>query len=261
MVTVVFYPVGAFFSFAANFNNFGNIYKDNTGRSCQKGIKLCSPVIRIFWQVRLTNDWAWSNRYELFKLHLVYRSLLLSEHLHCEHAFVRLIAEMFGREKNERFKCALWGSRIVIWITIILVLFPVVWIVMSFSAATVFFFRPLSSGKVQCGTHVTPAGRRIYCMGMESLKFCVIVATIQLGITSLAAYAFARLRLSGENMDSCRCWCSGISPTVRQWQATMFSIYRFQLVEQQSCVNFCKAGGRQCIQYLAVKNPILMVCR
>ena len=43
---------------------------------------------------------------------------------------------MLGREKmNGSEMRALWGSRIVIWITIILVLFPVVWIVMSsFSA-------------------------------------------------------------------------------------------------------------------------------
>ena len=48
---------------------------------------------------------------------------------------------MLGREKmNGSEMRALWGSRIVIWITIILVLFPVVWIVMSsFSAGDSFF--------------------------------------------------------------------------------------------------------------------------
>lgn len=55
---------------------------------------------------------------------------------------------MLGREKmNGSEMRALWGSRIVIWITIILVLFPVVWIVMSSFSAGDSFFCPLSFRK------------------------------------------------------------------------------------------------------------------
>jgi len=57
---------------------------------------------------------------------------------------------MLGREKmNGSEMRALWGSRIVIWITIILVLFPVVWIVMSsFSAGDSFFLSSLTNVNV-----------------------------------------------------------------------------------------------------------------
>ena len=64
---------------------------------------------------------------------------------------------MLGREKmNGSEMRALWGSRIVIWITIILVLFPVVWIVMSsFSAGDSFFLSSLFPEKFSVEHYVT----------------------------------------------------------------------------------------------------------
>ena len=50
----------------------------------------------------------------------------------------------------------LWGSRVVIWITMILVLFPVVWIVMSsFSAGDSFFLSSLFPDKFSVEHYVT----------------------------------------------------------------------------------------------------------
>ena len=97
---------------------------------------------------------------------------------------------------------ALWGSRIVIWITIILVLFPVVWIVMSsFSAGDSFFLSSLFPEKFSVEHYVTLFRETDFTVWVwNSLKFCVIVATIQLVITSLAAYAFARLKFKGKNI-------------------------------------------------------------
>ena len=90
----------------------------------------------------------------------------------------------------------LWGSRVVIWITMIVVLFPVIWIVMSsFSAGDSFFLSSLFPEKFSIEHYVelfreTDFGIWVF----NSLKFCFIVAIIQLVLTSLAAYAFARLR-------------------------------------------------------------------
>ena len=93
----------------------------------------------------------------------------------------------------------LWGSRVVIWITMIVVLFPVIWIVMSsFSAGDSFFLSSLFPEKFSIEHYVelfreTDFGIWVF----NSLKFCFIVAIIQLVLTSLAAYAFARLRFVG----------------------------------------------------------------
>lgn len=110
---------------------------------------------------------------------------------------------MLGREKmNGSEMRALWGSRIVIWITIILVLFPVVWIVMSsFSAGDSFFLSSLFPEKFSVEHYVTLFRETDFTVWVwNSLKFCVIVATIQLVITSLAAYAFARLLSTSPNL-------------------------------------------------------------
>ena len=53
----------------------------------------------------------------------------------------------------------LWGSRVVIWITMIVVLFPVIWIVMSsFSAGDSFFLSSLfPEVLLYCSNHTTCA--------------------------------------------------------------------------------------------------------
>lgn len=114
----------------------------------------------------------------------------------------------------------LWGSRVVIWITMILVLFPVVWIVMSsFSAGDSFFLSSLFPDKFSVEHYVTLFQETDFTIWVfNSLKFCFIVAVIQLILTSLAAYAFARnsfLRDNGscyplpvrqQQNRSCYCW-------------------------------------------------------
>ena len=53
----------------------------------------------------------------------------------------------------------LWGSRIVIWITILVVMFPVAWIVLTFSR------------EIQCGALCdTVSGNRFYNLGIEFIK-------------------------------------------------------------------------------------------
>ena len=66
----------------------------------------------------------------------------------------------------------LWGSRIVIWITILVVMFPVAWIVMSsFSAGDSFFLSSLFSREIQCGALCdTVSGNRFYNLGIEFIK-------------------------------------------------------------------------------------------
>ena len=93
----------------------------------------------------------------------------------------------------------LWGSRIVMWAMILVVMFPAVWIVMSsFSAGDSFFLSSLFPEKFSVEHYVTLFRETDFTIWvLNSLKFCFIVAIIQLILTSLAAYAFARLRFAG----------------------------------------------------------------
>jgi len=140
---------------------------------------------------------------------------------------------------------ALWGSRIVIWITIILVLFPVVWIVMSsFSAGDSFFLSSLFPEKFSVEHYVTLFRETDFTVWVwNSLKFCVIVATIQLVITSLAAYAFARLRFIGRKYGLMSLLVLQVFPNSMAVAGYYILIYRFGLVDSSLALIFVLAGG------------------
>ena len=153
---------------------------------------------------------------------------------------------MLGREKmNGSEMRALWGSRIVIWITIILVLFPVVWIVMSsFSAGDSFFLSSLFPEKFSVEHYVTLFRETDFTVWVwNSLKFCVIVATIQLVITSLAAYAFARLRFIGRKYGLMSLLVLQVFPNSMAVAGYYILIYRFGLVDSSLALIFVLAGG------------------
>ena len=153
---------------------------------------------------------------------------------------------MLGREKmNGSEMRALWGSRIVIWITIILVLFPVVWIVMSsFSAGDSFFLSSLFPEKFSVEHYVTLFREPDFTVWVwNSLKFCVIVATIQLVITSLAAYAFARLRFIGRKYGLMSLLVLQVFPNSMAVAGYYILIYRFGLVDSSLALIFVLAGG------------------
>ena len=100
-------------------------------------------------------------------------------------------------------KRGLWLSRIIIWISIVVVLFPAVWILMSsFSAGDSFFLATLFPKKFSFEHYVKLFKETNYTLWVwNSLKLCIVVATIQLVMTSLAAYAFPECGLKEENMD------------------------------------------------------------
>ena len=123
----------------------------------------------------------------------------------------------------------LWMGRVVIWVTIIIVLFPVLWIVMSsFSAGDSFFLSSLFPKKFSI-EHYTSLFQETNFMlwTWNSVKLCLIVAAIQLAMTSLAAYAFSRLRFTS-------------SMAVAGYYIL---IYEFGLVDSNAALIFVLAGG------------------
>lgn len=140
---------------------------------------------------------------------------------------------------------ALWGSRVVIWITIILVMFPVVWIVMSsFSAGDSFFLSSLFPEKFSIEHYVTLFTETDFTIWvMNSLKFCFIVAIIQLALTSLAAYAFARLRFVGRKYGLMSLLVLQVFPNSMAVAGYYILIYKFGLVDSSMALIFVLAGG------------------
>ena len=124
----------------------------------------------------------------------------------------------------------LWGSRVVIWITMIVVLFPVIWIVMSsFSAGDSFFLSSLFPEKFSIEHYVE--------------QFCFIVAIIQLVLTSLAAYAFARLRFVGRKYGLMALLILQVFPNSMAVAGYYILIYKFGLVDNSFALILVLAGG------------------
>lgn len=140
---------------------------------------------------------------------------------------------------------ALWISRIVIWFTIVLVMFPVVWIVMSsFSAGDSFFLSSLFPKKLSAEHYVTLFRETDFTTWVfNSLKFCFIVAAIQLILTSLAAYAFARLRFVGRKYGLMSLLVLQVFPNSMAVAGYYILIYEFGLVDSAVALIFVLAGG------------------
>lgn len=140
---------------------------------------------------------------------------------------------------------ALWSSRIIIWITILLVMFPVLWILMSsFSAGDSFFLSSLFPEKFSTEHYIALFQETNFMLWVfNSLKFCLIVAIIQLILTSLAAYAFARLRFTGRKYGLMSLLVLQVFPNSMAVAGYYILIYQFGLVDSSIALIFVLAGG------------------
>ena len=140
---------------------------------------------------------------------------------------------------------SLWVSRVVIWITIILVIFPALWIVMSsFSAGDSFFLSSLFPKNLSTEHYVELFRETDFLLWVwNSLKLCLIVACIQLALTSLAAYAFARLRFTGRKYGLMALLILQVFPNSMAVAGYYILIYKFGLVDSNIALIFVLAGG------------------
>lgn len=139
----------------------------------------------------------------------------------------------------------LWVSRVVIWLTMILVMFPVVWIVMSsFSAGDSFFLSSLFPEKFSTEHYVTLFLETDFMTWVfNSLKFCLIVAVLQLVLTSLAAYAFSRMRFTGRKYGLMSLLVLQVFPNSMAVAGYYILIYQYGLVDSSLALIFVLAGG------------------
>lgn len=139
----------------------------------------------------------------------------------------------------------LWAGRVVIWITMIVVVFPALWIVMSsFSAGDSFFLSSLFPEKLSTEHYIKLFKETNYTVWVwNSLKLCLIVAFIQLTLTSLAAYAFARLRFTGRKYGLMSLLVLQVFPNSMAVAGYYILIYKFGLVDSNIALIFVLAGG------------------
>lgn len=150
--------------------------------------------------------------------------------------------------KHKRFTAEvreLWLARVIVWLVIGVVLFPVLWIVMSsFSAGDSFFLSSLFPKNLSTEHYVSLLQDTPFLTWVgNSLKLCFIVAGIQLVLTSLAAYAFSRLRFTGRKYGLMGLLVLQVFPSSMAVAGYYILIYQFGLVDSSPALIFVLAGG------------------
>lgn len=153
--------------------------------------------------------------------------------------------KMYKEKMSTSEKRNLWISRIVIWVTLIIVLFPVIWIVMSsFSAGDSFFLSSLLPEKLSVEHYVELFKETDFMLWVgNSLKLCLIVSVIQLIMTSLAAFAFARMRFTGRKYGLMSLLILQVFPNSMAVAGYYMLVYKFGLVDSNLALILVLAGG------------------
>lgn len=154
-------------------------------------------------------------------------------------------SEIYQEKITPSERRSLWISRVVIWVTMIVVIFPALWIVMSsFSAGDSFFLSSLFPKKLSGEHYIELFTETKFVLWVwNSLKLCLIVAVIQLVLTSLAAYAFARLRFTGRKYGLMALLVLQVFPNSMAVAGYYILIYKFGLVDSSLALIFVLAGG------------------
>lgn len=139
----------------------------------------------------------------------------------------------------------LWISRIIIWIVIIMVLFPAFWILMSsFSLGDSFFLSSLFPETLSLKNYKTLFTETNFTIWvLNSLKICLTTAILQLIITSMAAYAFARLRFKGRKIGLKTLLILQVFPSSMALSGYYIMIYKLGLVDSSLALILVLAGG------------------
>lgn len=139
----------------------------------------------------------------------------------------------------------LWISRVFIWFVIVLVLFPAVWILMSsFSVGDSFFLSSLFPKEISLEHYRELFEETDFSIWVvNSLKLCLIVAIIQLTLTSLAAYAFSRMRFTGRKYGLMTLLVLQVFPNSMAVAGYYILLYKFELVDNSLALILVLAGG------------------
>lgn len=142
-------------------------------------------------------------------------------------------------------KAGLWASRLVIWIAIILTLFPASWIFMaSFSKGQSFFSRTLFPKALSLQNYKNLFENTNFVNWVvNSLKLCLSVSVIQLFLTSTSAYAFSRMRFPGKKNGLLTLLVLQVFPNSMAVSGYCIIIYRFGLSDNMAALILVLAGG------------------
>lgn len=139
----------------------------------------------------------------------------------------------------------LFLSRLIIWVTIVIVMFPALWIIMaSLSKGDSFFSTSLFPDELSLVNYTKLFAETNFGLWVfNSLKMCFLVAVIQLFLTTTAAYALARIRFPGRSKGLMTVLVLQVFPSSMALAGYYVIIYKFGLVNNLIAIVFVLAAG------------------
>lgn len=151
-------------------------------------------------------------------------------------------AKGYMRKDDRRW---LWISRVIIWIAIILMLYPVLWIVMSsLSKGDSFFQESLFPKSLSLDNYQKLFTSTDFVKWvLNSLLLCVGVAVIQIFLTCTSAYAFSRMRFPGRKYGLMSLLILQVFPSSMALSAYYIIVYKYNLMDNFLILILILAGG------------------
>ena len=142
-------------------------------------------------------------------------------------------------------KRALWSSRIIIWVAIIIEMFPVYWILLaSFSPGDAFFTGTLLPGKLSTENYVKVLQDTDFLIWVKnSMILCTGVSIIQLFLTTTAAYAFSRMKFKGKKYGLMTLLILQMFPTIMAIPAIYGILAKLNWLDNIYALMLVLAGG------------------
>ncbi|TZE82379.1 sugar ABC transporter permease [Calorimonas adulescens] len=139
----------------------------------------------------------------------------------------------------------LWISRIIIWVVIIAVLFPVYWVLMaSLSPGDAFFTGSLLPKEVSLDNYVEVINDTDFLIWIKnSMILCTGVSIIQLFMTTTSAYAFSRMRFKGRKYGLMTLLILQMFPTIMAIPAIYGILVRINMLDSIYALMLVLAGG------------------
>lgn len=142
-------------------------------------------------------------------------------------------------------KRLLWVSRVIIWVFMLLMLFPVYWVVLaSISPGDAFFTGSLVPQGASLQNYVDVLNTTDFITWVKnSMILCTGVSIIQLFMTTTAAYAFSRMRFIGRRYGLMTLLILQMFPTIMAIPAIYGILVRINLLDSIYALMIVLAGG------------------
>lgn len=130
----------------------------------------------------------------------------------------------------------LWLSRIFLWISICIIMFPVIWVVgASLSPGDAFFSGDLFPSSLSLSNYkeiFTSTDLNFLNSAKNSAILCFSVAVLQVFLTATSAYAFSRMKFKGRKYGLMSLLILQMFPAMMAIPAIMATLYKYELIDK-----------------------------